>query len=195
MSRLPSSGFLKLALVTIAMVSHAAFAAPVSFSGALSTSDNFFHRPFSLTELSALGTHNAYDAYGFQVTADGIYSIEATSFDSDDGDTFLALYQGSFDAAAPLDNLLQFNDDNGESLLSLIALALQADTNYVLVFASYLPDTFGAYTGRFDMVSGGGQVLLDGVSEVPEPGTLALLPLAMLGLALALARARRRRNA
>jgi hypothetical protein len=191
MFRLSSTGFLKLTLVIVAFVARAAAAAPVMFSGELSPTDNFFQRPFSLFELSAVGTHNAYDTYGFQVTADGTYSIEATRFDGLESDTFLALYRGSFDAAAPLANLLQFEDDGGDGYLSLLIGTLQANTNYVLVFTSYRSDIFGAYTGRFDTVSGDGQVILDGVSEVPEPGTLALLPLAMLGLALA----RRRRSA
>jgi len=184
---------LKLAIAGIAFVSQAAFAAPVSFSGELTASDPTFNRPFTTTFLSGAGTNVAYDVYDFHVSANGVYSVESTSFTHPAADTFLALYQGAFNAASPLANLLAVDDDSGAGLLSLINQALQADNQYFLVFTSYGNNQFGSYTGRFDTVSGGGQVILgaEDSNEVPEPGTLALLPLAALGAAMA----RRRKRA
>jgi hypothetical protein len=187
------SKLLKLAIAGIALVSQAAFAAPVSFSGELTASDPTFNRPFTTTFLSGAGTNVAYDVYDFHVSANGVYSVESTSFTGSNSDTFLALYQGAFNAASPLANLLAVDDDSGAGLLSLINQALQADNQYFLVFTSYGNNQFGSYTGVFNAVSGGGQVILgaEDSNDVPEPGTLALLPLAALGAAMA----RRRKRA
>ena len=188
-----STKFLKFAIAGVALASQAAFAAPISFSGELTASDPRFNRPLSATLLSSVGTDVAYDVYDFHVSANGVYSIESTSFNAPGSDTFLYLYQGTFNSGSPLANLLAFNDDGGTGALSLINQALQADSQYYLVFAAYYNGDFGSYTGRFDTVSGGGQVILgaEDSNDVPEPGTLALLPLAALGAAMA----RRRKRA
>lgn len=188
-------GFVKAAILACAFAAPSAFAAPVAFNGVLDRNDAVFNRPLTLNMLSGAGTSVAHDVIGFRVTANGRYSFETTSFDAPStsgelsNDTFLFLYQGSFNAAAPLQNLLGLDDDSGPELLSTLIHALTAGTDYLLVVSSYSNGVFGAYTGRFDTVTGNGQVLV-GLNEVPEPGTLALLPLAALGLALA----RRRRR-
>lgn len=181
------SKFLKLAVATLAFASHAAFAAPVTFSGELTTSDPVFNRPLTATLLSSVGTAVAYDVYDFHVSATGTYAIESTAFNALGSDTFLYVYQGAFNPASPLTNLLALDDDSGVGALSLVNSALSAGNQYHLVFAAYYNGDFGSYAGRFDTLTGGGQVVLGAlpvIGEVPEPGTLALLGLAMLGMGM-----------
>lgn len=192
MFTLPFSKYLKFAVAAASLAAHAAFATPTDFSGELSATDGFFDRPADFSNLTSFGNHVAYDTYAFQVSTAGNYAVEATAFTGIHGDTFLFLYQGAFDPSHPLQNLVAYNDDGPlDNVLSYLTADLQTDTQYYLVFTSYYNDSFGTYTGVFSSADGVGQVLLGDTASVPEPATLALFPLALLGMALAGGRKRR----
>jgi len=189
MFRIPSMRALKCAVAACALASQAAFAAPVTFNGTLTGSDDVFNRPFTSISLSGVGTATSYDVFGFHVNAAGVYSAESTAFSAPGADTFLALYAGAFNPAAPLSNLLAYDDDSGLGALSLLSATLQAGIEYYLVFTTYDNGDFGSYAGTLKTVTGGGQVTLDAASDVPEPATLGLLGLALLGMQLVRRRA------
>lgn len=187
------------ALALTAVLSQMAVAAPVSFSGSLADSDPTYRRVIPTLLgilppllLSPIGSHVAYDVFGFSVSANGTYSMETTSANFATGpsdDTFITLYKNHFNPAAPLLNAVEADDDDGAGRLSFINRSLTAGTAYFLVVTSFANGQYGQYNGQISgPVNGNGRVLMD-PNAVPTPSTLALVPLALAAMALA----RRRR--
>jgi hypothetical protein len=171
-----------------ALLSTTASAAIVPFSGTLSNTDPLFQRPLVA---SGFGDEWYHDVFAFFVTAGGTYTLQTTSASlngSAPDNTFIALYEDSFSPGFPLTNLFGANDNGFSSgFLSLITLALSADTQYFLVVTSFGTLRTGDYTGTISNDGDGTAVLgeLPPPNVVPLPGTLALAGLGLAGLAAA----------
>lgn len=141
------------------------------------------------TGLSLVGTAVSYTTLNFTVSASGSYTFLSDSTAATTGgttwDNFAFLYQGSFNPAAALTNVLIGNDDNPTIGLAGFSFALTAGTNYVFVTTGFANTDFGPYSLS---ITGPGNVV---IGNVPEPGAWAMM---LGGLAGVAALARRRRG-
>lgn len=171
-------------------------------SGTLTASDPTFKRPLTLTSYSSVGTACAYDVYGFKVSASGVYSAEV---DANGGtlDTYLLIYNGPFNPASGVTNLINGDDDYagafsvlpGSSVTSTRAsrispvagganfasggLSLTAGTTYYAVVSSFSNATVASGLGAYRLGIGGGP---GAVSAVPEPASMAALGLGVAAM-------------
>lgn len=159
-------------LVALVLVVPIVLAATVNFSGALDPATASYARPTApgmtagnhacgaLTPTSDYG----YQAFSVVVDATGLYTLTIEDANglgdpptpnkpgggaTPQKDTFMTLYQGSFDPAAPLTNCWYANDDGfGDSHRSrLVDVNLTAGTEYVMVISSYLANRVGGFNG------------------------------------------------
>ena len=124
---------------------------------------------------NGVGTVVPYQAFDFHVGEDGVYKILlAARFDS-----MIILYEGGFDASAPNDHLIRFNDDILTPNTSGFRTELTAGLQYTFVITGFNDSEFGAYTFT---IGGPGNIIQGPVqlAPVPEPSTWL-----MLGLGLA----------
>lgn len=129
-----------------------------------------WNRPFTMTDLSAIGTDTPYAVDSFTVSADGSYDFLSTV---SGWDNFLLLYEVSFDPLDQFTNLLALNDDFSGIGTSGFSFALSTGVTYLAVTTGYDNDDFGAYTLE---VTGPGDVIPgDGGPSVPEPASWAMM--------------------
>ncbi len=161
---------------------------PYSYGTTLDAGSPVFNRPVAAlpglppTTISSSGTAVSYGALFFIPDTTGSYSIETTAATLTPGpadDTFLVLYQGSFNPASPLTNALAADDDSGVGSLSLFSQNLTAGTSYFLITTTFSNGVFGQITTRISGPPGSSLNL----SAIPEPGSAAVLGLGALGLA------------
>ncbi|MBN8504381.1 MAG: PEP-CTERM sorting domain-containing protein [Burkholderiales bacterium] len=178
---------------TLLGLSSMAMAASQPFSGTLSGNDPVYNRTLSgnpPAALSAVGTAVSYDLFPFYVTAAGSYTLQTLSATLSPGtadDTFLALYQTSFNPLAPLTNAVRADDDSGAGSLSMFSSVLNPGTQYYMVVTSFSNGAFGNYTGSIDNAGANSTVIF---GMVPEPAS-ALMMLSALGLGGLMARRRK----
>ncbi len=148
-----------------------------------------FNRPVSTSALSLVGTAVPYDLVLFTVDQAGSYVINLTATTAL-YDPFLALYNGPFSAASPLNNLIEVNDDLAANNFtqSQITRILVAGQIYRAVVTGFDNLDFGTYTLTF---SGPGNINVPGAGAVPEPATWLMM---IGGFGLVGAGLRRRRG-
>jgi len=109
-------------------------------NGNLTISSPTFTRPN--TAISAY-----YKTFTFQAPSTGLATIEAINAVLSDGaDTYLFLYQNSFNPLNPATNLIASDDDSGVGYLSLISSSITQGTTYVLVLSTYNSGSTGTFT-------------------------------------------------
>lgn len=108
-----------------------------------------------------------YSTFNFTVDTTESYSLSVngttTGFD-----TYAVLYQGSFNAATPLLNALEADDDDGPGNNSLITRSLTAGTNYFLVTTGFNNGDFGTFSNTITGATG----TVTPTTAVPEPFTI-----------------------
>lgn len=117
------------------------------------------------TNLSGIGTATPYDVFSFSVDTSSSYVFNSTS----PYDNYGFLYQGSFNPATPLANVIIGDDDGAGNGDYRFTTNLTTGTNYFLVSTGFSNTQFGAFTTTIDGV---GNVNPTSTTSVPEPFTI-----------------------
>jgi hypothetical protein len=166
------------------------FAAAMAQAGVLTFTDTTvggptWNRPLTTNTLSAVGTNVAYDVTHIRVDQNGSYSFFSQSLVPAAWDNFLVLYANAFSATSPLANILVLNDDFtiGSFGQAGFTLNLTAGIDYYLVETGFSNTSAGSYSTVITGLGGGTASIVGAAAAVPEPASLALLGLGLLGVA------------
>lgn len=147
----------------------------ITFSGNTTGQPTWQRATSGYPPLGLSGATPPYEAWLFTVDLAGSYQMETTAGGFD---TYLHLYQNSFNPTSQLTNILAGNDDGGVGLLSLITYSLNPGTQYILVVSGFASSSFGPYTAE---IRGPGNIELGNV-VIPEPATAALIAAGLTGI-------------
>ena len=114
------------------------------FTGTLDANSPTWTRPFGQVGAcnpSGVGVGVSYSTHEFLVLTGADSDFEVVTFM---GDSFMAIYEGSFDPTMPCMNMVTNNDDS-VGLLSQFDVMLESNTQYILVVTTYEPGTYGDY--------------------------------------------------
>ncbi|MBL0324491.1 MAG: M36 family metallopeptidase [Cytophagaceae bacterium] len=101
------------------------------------------------TNYTSSGTSVYFKSYSFVAPVTGstvfeVFLANLSSFSSDD--TYLSLYQTTFNPAAPSVNFLRGDDDNGFGSQSRLVHTLTQGQTYIIVVSTYDSNTTGTFT-------------------------------------------------
>jgi hypothetical protein len=141
---------------------------------------NFWARTLGTsTMISGLGPVQ-FHAQEFFTDTSGLFDF--SSIQSYDG--YLHLYELVFNPTSQSTNLLAANDDGvsgiGSSDFSYVLISMR---QYILITSSFSAGENGTFTNTIDIAQGRANVFAGKVTDVPEPTTLAIFALGIMGLA------------
>jgi hypothetical protein len=104
----------------------------------------------STTTYTSSGNAVFFKAYSFVAPSTGSFTFTVTAanlFRGFPDDTYMALYQTSFNPASPATNFARGNDDiSTTNFLSSVTHSLTAGTTYILVVSGWSPDITGSFS-------------------------------------------------
>ena len=123
-----------------------AVSAVTTINGTITTNSPTYLRPNGdNVTVYAPGLNVLYRAYYFIAPSSGAFTFATTA--GTFTDTYLALYQNSFDPANPATNFVRADDDiSGTVFFSSITQTLTAGTPYIVVVSGWSPSITGTFT-------------------------------------------------